>query len=178
MYFCPNCGAKSEQLINFCSNCGSKMEYSEPSAPVAPAYTQPAPVYNQPTPSAAPAYSPADMGAAPLYSYAAPVSASKSSTAGKIVGMALSAVGLLNHIIGFFYTTASMPDEELAFAMALSFALICTPLSIVGLILSNKNNDGGNLAIFSRLGKIFGFIGIGLAAVYFTIGFVLLMSVM
>ena len=75
MYVCPNCNVRSEQEINFCPNCGGKMEL-----------LQEAPIY----------IVPAAEASAP--------EVKKPHLAKKIVGMALSAVGLATAIIGGIYT--------------------------------------------------------------------------
>ena len=187
MYFCPNCNTKSEEPMNFCGNCGTKMMYAVPveepvapvAEPVAPVAEPVAPVAEPVAPVAEPVapvaepVAPVAEPAAPAYSPAEPVAASgdNSNLVGKIVGMALSATGVLSHFIAFCQIMSNLRREDFAFGMAIGYLFFAAPLSVVGFILSSKNDDGGKLAIFSRLGKIFGLVGAGIAALYLTIAF-------
>ncbi len=183
--------------MNFCSSCGTKMMYAVPVEPAAPVAEPAAPVAEPVAPVAEPAVpvaepvapvaepaapvaepaapvaqpaAPVAQPAAPAYSTAEPA-ADSSSLVGKIVGMALAATGLLSHTVGFIRIMSVLRAAEAAFGMSFAFLLFFAPLSVVGFILANKNDDGGRLNIFCRLGKLFGLIGAGIAALYFTIAF-------
>lgn len=77
------------------------------------------------------------------------------SNAKRITGMVLSAVGLHNaafSVLSFFMSTAG--------AAVFLPSFLSLPCSIVGLILSLQCIKQGDNSPFSRLGKIFGIIGI------------------
>lgn len=88
----------------------------------------------------------------------------------KIVGMALSIAGAVFLSIGALYTLIGLIEEGMAFAFALVFSLFFTPLSIVGLCLSNKCINAGDYSAFSRVGKMLGIVGIIIAGVSLFIG--------
>ncbi len=152
MYICPNCNAKTEEAVNFCSKCGTQMVYAEPQPiepqPVAPQY-QPAQAY-QPVP--------------------APVK--KPHIAVKIVSMALSIEGFICAILGALYTLIGLIEPAVAFLFSLIFGMVSLPFSIIGLCLGSKCTNAGDTSVFSRLGKIFGLIGIIVAGVSLFIGLI------
>lgn len=162
MYTCPKCSFNSETAMNYCPQCGNEMVHTEPvavqevAAPFEPTYVAPIepvqPIQN-------------------VY-----VPAPKPHLALKIVGMALSITGLVFLSLGALYTLIGLVEEGLAFAMALVFALFFLPLSIVGLCLSNKCLNAGDVSAMSRVGKILGIIGIIIAGVSLFIGFTALIA--
>lgn len=195
MYVCPNCNKQSETPANFCPRCGTAMiiapevqveapqqavpqpqyvapqpeqpQYAEPQQPqyVQPQYTQPQqPIYNQPQYNQ-------PMYAQPQYVAPQPSTPSKAKA---IVGMALGAAGLLFAVNGFLYTMIFMAKDggEAGLAMALVFGFFSIPLSLVGLIMSAGTRKAGDTTIFSKLGKIFGLIGVILSGVTLLIGIV------
>ncbi len=146
MFICPNCKKISEVPLNFCTSCGSRMEeaksnYSAPSSESAPnTYNETNPyIYeNAPAPTPAP------------------------SKAKAIVGMALSIAGFANAAVSLLYIFSFMAEGlgDAALAFAIIMFLITMPLSLVGLILSSKCRSAGDRSVFTKLGKIFGIVGI------------------
>ena len=167
MYICPNCNHTSETPANFCAVCGAKMVESNP----APAVEQPVveqPVVEQPVVEQ-PIYPYYNIPQQPMYN-PAPVGPSKAKM---ITGMALSIAGFAFAIIGLLYTVLfSIIEGEAGFALSITFGIISTPLSIVGLVLSKSCINAGGTAIFCRLGKIFGLIGVILSGVSLFIGLI------
>ena len=196
MYICPNCNKQSETPANFCPRCGTTMiiapevqveapqtqyvapqpeqpQYAEPQQPVyaQPQYTQPQyapqqpqqPMYNQP------------QYTQPVYNqpqYVAP-QPSVPSKAKAIVGMALGAAGLFFAVMGFFYTLMFVAiDGAFAIGMAIGFGIFSMPLSLVGLIMSSKARNAGDISVFTKLGKIFGLVGTIVSGVNLIIGII------
>lgn len=140
-----------------------------PEAPVAPA----APVYN-PAPTAAPTY------------YSAPVApaapAAKSSPL-RIIAMACSIFGATSLFISLICIWGAMADSPYYFyysyyeeicGTAIGLVFGFAPFAIAGLILANKSQQAGDASVFSRLGKIFGIVGIALAGTLFISGLIAL----
>ena len=171
MYICPNCNTQSEQFANFCSICGAQMIYAEPQPiepqPVEPQQTEvlyppveqeQVPQFYPPQQPAYPVYTP------PVYTPPAYTPVNKPKLATKIVGMALSIAGLVFLAIGGLYTFIfGFVEGIAAFIFALIFDLFYSPLSIVGLCLSNKCINAGDQSAMSRVGRILGIIGIAIA---------------
>ena len=169
MNLCPKCGAPLEPNAKFCSQCGAAVPAVEPQPaalqpieqpPVAPQPPMAEPVYSYaPQPSASPAY-PAQP---PVY-YVAQPPVKPPHLALKITAMALSIVGMVFLSMGGLYTLIGLAAEGVALGMAVAFALFFLPLSIVGLCLSVRCQNGGDTSAFSRVGKALGFAGIAVAA--------------
>ena len=160
MYICPNCNKQSEVPANFCTSCGTAMVMApDVQAPVQNAYQAPAPVqpqYYQPT-----------------YNY--PQQPAAPSKGKAITGMVLGIVGLVFSVLGFFYLmlfSATGPAEEVGAIMAFACGFFGFPLSLVSMILSNSSRNNGDTTVFSKLGKIFGLIGVILSGLLLFIGFV------
>ncbi len=148
MKICTNCrNVTNDDNMNFCPLCG---------APLAALQPAPQPEVNQ---------------------FYAEENYPKPSLGLKIAAMVLSITGFSCLFLGFFYTLIGLTEEGVAFGMALTFSLFFLPLCIVGMVLSNKCQNAGDNSAFSRLGKIFGLIGIIIAAVSMFIGFVSLAAI-
>lgn len=173
MYSCPNCTYQTETEVNFCPLCGSKLVNNEPAPVVAPATeviqnepvqpvqpVQPVTYSYQPTPTAQPQYVPQ-----PQYT----PQTQGPSLAMKIVGMALSIGGFFFAFLAFFGSMSILGYDE-AFSVAFVYSIFSLPLSIIGLIFSIKSSSQGDTSAFSKVGKIFGIIGLAL------MGFILFVS--
>ena len=165
MYTCPNCNHSSETPMNFCAKCGTQTVYTAP-APQAPAYEAPqAPAYEAPQP----------QYQEPIYAQPMPVNPNAPSKGKVITGMAFGIAGFALAILGFIYTLAFWDvDEGAAFGMAIGFFMFSFPASLVGLILSSKNRNAGDDSTMSKLGKIFGLIGVILSGVSILLGIIAL----
>ncbi len=161
---CENCGYTTENAIRFCPFCGKQLMAREPVCPPAPEQpVQPAPhvevpqyPYEAPLPMATPAY-PATCGTAPQ---------PKVSKAKKIVGMGLSIGGFVFALIGLLYGLLfAFIDSYTSIFMSVYLAAFSIPLSAVGLSFSSAAKKAGDTSVFSRLGKIFGLLGIILTGV-------------
>ena len=169
MCICPKCNHTSEEKINFCPLCGAQMSEEQPiqetsaeaveNAVVEPAQNAYEQNYN---PTYEQTYNP---------NYYAYPPVKKPSLAFKIVGMGLSIAGFIFAIIVSLASLAGFADPESALAMPLVFSIFYAPFSIVGLIFSNKCRNAGDTSTFSRLGKIFGIIGIIIYGISIFIGF-------
>ena len=191
MYVCPNCNKQSETPANFCPVCGTTMIIAptpQTEAPEQPVYAEPQyaqPQYGQPQ-YGQPQYAQPQYGQPqqPIYNqpqynqpmyvqpqYVAP-QPSTPSKAKAIVGMALGAAGLFSAVTGFLYTMIGMAIDggEAGLFMAIFFGFFSIPLSLVGLIMSAGTRKAGDTTIFSKLGKIFGLIGVILSGVTLLIG--------
>lgn len=158
MIICPVCKKEVPETANFCTYCGASLAaapVAENQPPVQPQYTQPVqtqyiqPQYQQPQPAAP-------------------------NKAFTIVGMALSIAGFATAIIGFFYILMFLMVEfgSMAFGMAIGFGMFSFPLSLVGLIMSNKARNAGVFNVFTKLGKIFGVIGVAISGANLFFGIV------
>lgn len=156
MYVCSNCSNTSETPTNFCGQCGARMvEQAPEQTPVPPVY--------QPVP--------------PVY-HSAPVPAGPNK--GKqIVGMILGIAGFIFAIFDALYALIGLAaDGVFGFSFSIAFAVFSLPLSLVGMVMSNKGLDAGCNSAFCRLGKRFGLLGVILTAVGLFFGFIgLLVSV-
>lgn len=164
MYICPNCANKSETATNFCSLCGSRMVEQIPEAP---STYQPEPqVYDIPQPRQQ------VFTAEPV---ARPV-ATGPSKGKQIAGMGVAIGGFALGILNAFYAMILVGMESgFGFGFAFGFSIFSLPLSLVGLIMSNKCIDQGATGKPSFLGKKFGLIGVILTAVALFFGFINLM---
>ena len=144
MKICTNCQKVTNDNMNFCSSCGAPLTTIQTEQSYQPEPIQAYPVYTAPN--------------APLGM--------------KIAGMAISILGLVFMLYGFFSTLIGLAEEGMAFGMAFAFSLLFLPLCIVGLVLSNNCKNLGDTSAFSTVGKIFGIIGIVLAGISLFIGFV------
>ncbi len=176
MYSCPNCTYQTEIEVNFCPLCGSKLVNNEPAPVAAPATeviqnepvqpvepvqpAQPVTYSYQPTLAAQPQYVPQ-----PQYT----PQTQGPSLAMKIVGMALSIGGFFFAFLAFFSSMSILGYDE-AFVMAFVYSIFSLPISIIGLIFSIKGSSQGDTSAFSKVGKIFGIIGLAL------MGFILFVS--
>ena len=150
MKICTKCNKTADDNMNFCTFCGNPLTTVQPEQEIKPNTYY--------TPQQNPYYPAYNLKKPPLGL--------------KITAMVLSILGFVYMIFGFLYTLIGLVEEDMAFAMAFTFALFFLPLSIVGLSLSAKCINQGDTSTFSRLGKVFGIIGIILAAVSLFIGFV------
>lgn len=153
MYTCPYCKKTSELLGSFCPWCGAPVAADQNDRQQAPdnAY------YNQPMYPHQP-YAPQQ---------------GTPSKAMAIVSMALAAAGLFFSVFSFFYTIIfAMVDAAVGFGMSIGFGFFSIPLSLVGFILAIKARNAGNTTVFSKLGKIFGLIGLILSAFSVFIGLI------
>lgn len=159
MYICPNCNKQSEVPANFCTSCGTPMVMApDVQTPAQAAYQAPAPVqpqYYQPT---------CNYPQQP-----------KAPSKGKAVtGMALGIAGLVFSVLGFFYLmlfSAAGLAEEAGVVLSFACGFFGFPLSLVSMILSNSSRSNGDTTVFSKLGKIFGLIGVILSGLLLLIGF-------
>ena len=160
MFICPNCKKISETPINFCTCCGARME-AENTAYIAPVNEAVPGGYN--TQNTIP-----DANDTP--------EAPKPSKAKAIVGMALSAAGFINAATGILYALGYMATEtnEFTFMFTIIMCIITLPLSLVGLILSSKSRKAGDLSIFTKLGRLFGILGIIASAILLSLGIIAL----
>lgn len=179
MYICPNCKKEFENLSNFCSYCGTPLtaanevqEVVEPVITEVPAQpVQP----QQPVQPVQPQYIPQQY-AQPVQ-YVQPVQQPKPnfSKPKSIVGMALSIAGTVFAFIGFLYTIIfSELSGDAAFFMAFFMSAFSMPLSIIGLKFSKENRRLGDTSAFTKVGKIFGIIGIVFTCIVLFIGLMLL----
>lgn len=93
----------------------------------------------------------------------------------KIVGMALSAFGLVMAATGVFETllfAAAYRDIKGGLIAAIIFGLFSLPGSIIGLSISASNIANGDTSAFGKVGMILGIVGIGAAAFSFLLGLV------
>ena len=182
MYICPNCHKVSETPAAFCAACGTAMIEQPAPAPQAPAYTaQPTYAYQQPQ---QPVYQQAPQQPTyqqPTYqqppqqywqqptAYSAPTvpaPAQEGPSKGKvIVGMVLGIAGLAMASIGLLYTLALSFDAIGGFVFGFVFSMFSTPLSLVGMIMSNGNISAGDTSSMSSIGKKLGLIGLILSVV-------------
>lgn len=160
MYICPRCNTQSEVPANFCPTCGAAMVMAatqQPDAPEQTAVQQTTPSYNPTTYTYPPYQQPAN----------------RPSKAKAIVSMSLSAAGLLFAFLGFIYTSIFMAVEpEAGLVMAIVFGIFSLPLSIIGLCMASSVRRAGDTTVFSKLGRIFGIIGIIMAGLSMFIGFI------
>lgn len=150
---CTNCGYATESNINFCPTCGGKI------VPEAPAYTEPqTPTYTNITP----VYQP--------YTPPRP----QVSKAKKIVGMALSIAGFIFSLLALIYGLLyGLIMGAAGVFMAFYLSAFSLPLCAVGLAFSRSAINLGDTSAFSRLGKIFGLIGIILSCVAMFLSFIM-----
>ena len=165
MYICPNCANKSETATNFCSLCGSRMVEQIPEAP---STYQPEPQdYDIPQPRQQ------VFTAEPV---ARPV-ATGPSKGKQIAGMGVAIGGFVFGIFDAIYSSIFMfAPAPAGFIFAMIFSMFSLPLSLVGLIMSNKCIDQGATAKPSFLGKKFGLVGVILTAASLFMGFINLMN--
>lgn len=190
MYICPNCNKEFENLSNFCSYCGTPLTAAnelkeeiiepvitdipaqpvQPQQPVQPIQQQ---YYQQPY------YQ--QQYAQPQYTqpvqYVQPVQQPKTnfSKPKSIVGMALSISGTVFAFIGFIYTIIfSEFSGDAAFFMSFFMSAFSLPLSIIGLKFSKENRSLGDTSALTKVGKIFGIIGIVFTSIVLFIGLMLL----
>ena len=165
MYICPNCANKSETPTNFCSLCGSRMVEQIPEAPST--YQPEHRVYDIPQPRQQ------VFTAEPV---ARPV-ATGPSKGKQIAGMGVAIGGFALSILNALYAMIFVGMESgFGFGFAFGFSIFSLPLSLVGLIMSNKCIDEGATAKPSFLGKKFGLVGVILTAVALFFGFINLMT--
>ena len=136
------------------------------------AYQQPAetPVYQQPPYPQPPYAQPAAQT-----DYAVPTPPAAPSKAKSIVGMALGIGSLVMGVTGLLCTilftavAASGLDVEetsiFGITYGFMFMFFSLPLAIIALVMSQKSITAGNTTKISRLGKIFGIVGLVLSAV-------------
>ncbi len=174
MCICPKCNHTSEEKINFCPLCGAQMSEEQPIQE-----TSAEAVENVVVESAQNAY---EQNYNPTYeqtynpnNYAYPP-VKKPSLAFKIVGMGLSIGGFVLSIITAIYSTVALVEPPASFVVAFILSIFYLPFSIVGFVFSNKCINAGDTSTFSRLGKIFGLIGIIIYAASLFIGFLALLT--
>ncbi len=176
MYICPNCHKVSEVPAAYCAACGTAMVAQSAPAPQAPAYAA-QPTYSYPQPQQ-PAYQQPPQQywqQPPAYQQpAAPVAPPQNAPSkGKvIVGMVLGIAGLAMASLGLLYTFIFSEIAMGGFVFGLVFSMISTPLSLVGLIMSNGNIKAGDTSSMSSVGKKLGLIGVILSGVMLFIAFV------
>lgn len=170
MYQCTKCKHTVEYTTNYCPICGAEtvqVEYVVVSAPQAPTSAPEPQVICQPQAESVPTPQ-------PNYYYAQPVQEpqqKKPHIAKKIVAMALSIEGFALSAIYFWVVLLyKLIDPILGMFMAIFCAVVCLPMSIVGLAMSNSCRNAGDTSKMTQVGKILGIIGIGIAALYLVIG--------
>ncbi len=166
MYTCSKCDFKTETAINYCPECGGTMVYVQPAAQQSAEPTYAPPTYSQP------AYTQHSSNTYAPYQdvYTTPTAPKKPHLAFKIVSMALSIGGFVLALVTFFYTLFGLIEPPVAFVFSFIFSIFYSPLSIVGLILSNKCQNAGDNSAFSKVGKILGLIGVIIYGVSLFIG--------
>lgn len=94
-----------------------------------------------------------------------------------IIGMVISSIGLYFAVLGFIYVLiyASL-SGAFSFSAAIGCGIFSLPLSVVGYIFSRSSANSGNFSIFSRLGKLFGLIGMILTGVSVLLGYILMIA--
>ena len=179
MNFCSNCGNPIAASSKFCSKCGAPVAaapvvaepvVAEPvyTAPVEPVYTAPAePVYTAPAAPAAPVY------ARPAQPQPQPQSVSKQAKIFGFIGMGTGIGGLALAAMGVLYTLVAMfEDGAAAFGMSIGFSIFSIPLSIAGMILSNKAREAGNNSAPPSVGAKLGLVGCIVSGVMIFLGFI------
>lgn len=172
MYQCTKCKHTVEYTTNYCPLCGAEtvqVEYVVVSArpqPVAEPQPICQPTYQQSQPAPTPV-------AEPNYYYAPPQPepAKKPHLAKKIVAMVLSIEAFALSAIYFWMVFLyKFIDYEYGMVLAIVCGIICLPMSIVGLAMSNSCRNAGDNSGMTRVGRIFGILGIVIAALYLIIG--------
>ena len=146
MKICTKCNKSFEDSMNFCTICGSEL-------------TEVAPIVEA-------------VEAAPCEN-----EVKKVGLGAKIAAMALSITGvelapllfIYTYMYGLFYALIGL--GFLALIMAVLFSMLMIP-SIIGFALSLKNKKHGDSSVFTKIGKIFGLIGIILIGVLIFMGIV------
>ncbi len=88
----------------------------------------------------------------------------------KIISMVLSIEGFYAAYVTLILTLVGLIQQPFSFEFSVGFSLFYAPLSVVGLIFSNKCRNAGDNLAFSKVGKILGLIGIILYGVSLFIG--------
>ena len=83
-----------------------------------------------------------------------------------IGGLALAAMGVLYTLIFMF------EDGAAAFGASFGFGIFSIPLSIAGMILSNKAREAGNNSAPPSVGAKLGLVGIIVSGVMLFLGFI------
>ena len=173
MYTCPNCNKSYDIPMNFCVVCGAPMSAQEPGSTASKPNAQATYAESQSTTSqyvqAQPQYT------QPQYVEATPVTPviPTSAKVKSIVGMALAIEGLASIAVGLFYTAIFLlASGYFTFMYGLMFCLVCTPFSLVGLILSNNAINSGSTWKMAKIGKILGIVGLILCGVTFFVAIV------
>ncbi len=174
MAFCIQCGAQLPENVSFCPNCGQKAENSAPvnKQPEAPVYEQTwpqQPVYEQPQ-YQQPVYQQPQYQYAqqPVYT-AQPVVETKSKVMG-FIGMGLGIGALFFGFLASIWAIAGLDEYAMA-TMAVAYGIVTAGLGVPAKILASKAGSGGFLGGPTKIGNIFGLIGIiaGGAAFFFGI---------
>ena len=146
MKICTKCNKSFEDNMNFCAVCGSELTEFTP----APAAVEAAPCENE---------------------------VKKVGLGAKIAAMVLSITGVELAPFSFIYTyiyglfSAAMGVGYVSLIIAILCSVLMIP-SIIGFALSLKNIKNGDSSVFTKIGKIFGLIGIILIGVLIFMGIV------
>ena len=159
MAFCNNCGTQIPDGAAFCPSCGAK--YTP--VPAAPTYQQP--TYQQPTYQQ------------PVYGYQPPVANAQPevSTGAKVkgfIGMGLGIGSLAIAVIALIVGFISVGEAYLA-GSAIGYSLVAVGLGVPAKILAGKAVEEGFIGTPTKLGSVFGLIGIivgGVAGFFGIIG--------
>lgn len=174
MFTCPNCNKTYDIPMNFCIVCGTPMAAAAATPPptaeptvqtqyAEQQYAPPQPVQVQP------------QYVRPQYANVTPEKPviPTSAKVKSIVGMALAIEGLASIAVGLLYTAIFLlASGYFSFMYGLMFCLVCTPFSLVGLILSNNAINSGSTWKMAKIGKILGIVGLILCGVTFFVAIV------